>query len=86
VADLVEQGGLAGVDVAEDAADGTAELSGLACEVGVVVLQQLRFLLFLFFLLVLDHLLDLLLRGLFALLFFLLRLLPVLLQLLPLSF
>jgi len=84
VPDLVEQGGLAGVHVAQDTADGTAELSGFACEVGMVVLEQFGLLLLL---LVLDHLLDLLFGGLLALLL-LLRLffgcLIQLVQLLPL--
>jgi len=65
VSDLVEQCGLAGVHVAQNAADGTAELSEFACEVCVVVLEQLRLFLLL---LVLDHLLDLLLSGLLSLL------------------
>lgn len=72
VADLVEQCSLAGVDVAEDAADWTSEFSLLTGEIGAVVTPFVRFLFFLFLLCLFHHMGDLLLSWLFAFLFFVL--------------
>lgn len=70
VADLVEQRGFAGVDVAEDAADWASEFSLLAGEIGSIVTPFVGFLLLFFLLGLLHHVCDLLLSGLFAFLLF----------------
>lgn len=58
VADLVEQCGFTGIDVAEDATDRASEFSLLAGEIGTIVAPLMLFFLFLFLLGLLHHVCD----------------------------
>lgn len=72
VTDLVEQCGLTGVDVAEDAANWASELSLLAGEIGAIVTPFVGFLLLLFLLGLFHHVGDLFLSRLLTFLLFVL--------------
>lgn len=72
VADLVEQCGFTGVDVAEDAADWASELSLLASEIGAIVTPFVGFFLLLFLLGLFHHMSNFFLSRLLTFLLFVL--------------